>query len=503
MRFVAVLSAILLLFAATTYGNEPMYEANCVIAGVPVEGDSAFGVFQSVTRMVETMIGIELQTQDSLQFICNMVWEEEEYDGVQKLIWEDVELEETSVEDVVAAYLALGVFAQPNYMHRVFQYVGHQAPPPSFPSNGTALDPESHRQVPYSLGGLDPISGLRYTEVVRSWSLLPPEEGREEIILSINDTGALWWHREIGDRLYQNLGEDADGDGSVLIPLGNERYFDPEDVNGVDDDGNGLVDDFVGWDFFYYGNDPAPDTDLDPFVHGHAVSSVAAAANFNGTGMFGVAAPPVKLNIVRTGTGPWIYSWPAVQAIGLDIEKFLNREWHVVTNFSWGSLYEDPLLEHQIECFRREGGLPVFAAGNYGNQWQTFPAAHQLGLIVTASNPSNERAVWSSHGNWTWPNGLAAPGEDVLVMIANIFMGDITFRYDLSEGTSFSAPLVAGLAANYWSAHPELTNEEVMEAVLQSVYKPEDYPEVNPDPYSVPNYYGRGIVDAGALFGGR
>ena len=156
-----------------------------------------------------------------------------------------------------------------------------------------------------------------------------------------------------------------------------------------------------------------------------------------------------------------------------------------------------------MECFKREGGLPVFAAGNYGNQWQTYPAAYQLGLIVTASNSLDERAEWTSHGIWTWPNGLAAPGDDVLVMIANIFMGDISFRYDLADGTSFSAPLVAALAANYWSVHPEMTNEEVMNALLESVYKPEDYPEVNPDPYTLPNYYGRGIVDAAALFGGE
>ncbi len=497
--FVAALFTFLLL-PSTAYGSEPAYENNCVIVGVPVEQDSVYGAFQNIVSTVETIVDVELATQDSMQFICNMVWEEEEYDVVQKLGWEDAGLQQTSVEEVVAAFISLGVYAQPNYRYEAFQEMQQVTYPSRFTRDPLALDPESHRQVPYPLGGFDWTLGLRYTEIVRSWSIMPPESGREEVILSINDTGALWWHEELGEGLYQNLGEDADGDGVVIVRNGREWCFDYGDMNGIDDDNNGVVDDFIGWDFYSYGNDPSPDTDLDPFVHGHAVSSVASAVNFNGVGMFGVSRPPVKLNLVRTGLGSGIWTWPAMQGIGLDIQKFLEQGKHTVTNFSWGGLWPDPLLEHQLECFKREGGLPVFAAGNYGNQWQTFPAAYQLGLIATASDRFNEKAEWSSYGTWTWPNGLAAPGEDVLVMVAKIFMGDISFRYGPADGTSFSAPLLAALAANFWSVHPDLSADEVMEAILQAVYKPEDYPEINPEPASVEKYYGRGIIAADSLF---
>ncbi len=491
----ALLTLVMLFLAGPValVRGDPQYEDGVVLVGVPAQADSVLGTFQEITGVVESMVGVDLVTQDSMDFYCNMVWGDDDIDMAVKMGWNS--RSNVSVQDVVDAFLSLGIYAQPNYRYDTFQYTRSQTPIPRDRAVPVPLDLYSRFQVPYPLGGEDLQSGLRYTKVTESWSYA---DGTDDVILQVNDTGGIWGHPELGPNVWQNLGEDADGDGATIVRVVGGWLFDPDDENGVDDDGNGLVDDLIGWDFMDHENDPAPN--WDGFVHGNAVGSVAGAVDFNGVGMYGVARPPVRLQFVRTGSWGWIWTWPAIDGLGYAIFNNLMRGTHVVANISWGALSwppsDDYFLEHQVECFKREGGLLVFAAGNYGDTMQTYPAAYHQGLIVCATDRSNLRAPWSTYGPWIWPDGLSFPGNLVIVMRADVFMGDADISYGFASGTSFSAPGVAGAAANYWAAHPGLSNDEVMAAVLSSVYAPANYPGVNPDPDSVEEYIGTGILDA-------
>ena len=69
-----------------------------------------------------------------------------------------------------------------------------------------------------------------------------------EIVVAVTDVGFEWDHSDLIGNVWQNLGEDADGDGVVLVQSGNTWIFDPDDVNGIDDDEDGYEDNFIGWD---------------------------------------------------------------------------------------------------------------------------------------------------------------------------------------------------------------------------------------------------------------
>ena len=79
--------------------------------------------------------------------------------------------------------------------------------------------------------------------------------------------------------VWQNLGEDADGDGVVIIQSGNSWIFDPGDINGIDDDGDNYVDNFVGWDAAFGGNDPSPANNN--FDHGTLVGGCVSSSTDN------------------------------------------------------------------------------------------------------------------------------------------------------------------------------------------------------------------------------
>jgi subtilisin family serine protease len=495
MKLATVLITFLCLVGTSTaFGsNDPEYLENYVLVATPVDG--GMGTFQNVLNLVESMVNVEFTSKDSISFYCYLEWEEEEYDAVQKLRFESTRMEVATVEEVVAAFISLGVYAQPNYIFSVFQVQGNELPIIPREGKRVPLDPYSMFQSPYQLGGEDPQTGLRYAKVIESWS---NSKGTTEIILQINDTGGLWNHPELAPNLWQNLREDANGNGRTIEFVDGHYEFDLGDENGIDDDGNGLPDDLIGWNFLEHNNDPTP-VGMDPFNHGTAVGSIAGAVNFNGIGMFGVAQSPVRLQFIRCGSNGWIDAWAGIQSLGYAIETNLRRGSHVIANISWGSLYPDHLLEHQVECFVREGGLPGFAAGNYGDSRQTFPAAYHFGPIVTATNQDNVRASWSSFGDWLWPDGLSAPGEEVLVMQANFYLGQVLVNFVTNEGTSFSAPLVSGAAANLWSMYPDMTNAELKSEILSSIYKPENYPQIDPDPWMIEDYYGKGIIDAADL----
>ena len=89
-----------------------------------------------------------------------------------------------------------------------------------------------------------------------AWNIHKGEDGDSTIILAITDTGCDWDHPDLVGNLYNNFGEDLDGDGHTIELQGSTWVFDPGDINGIDDDNNGFVDDFIGWNFVLDDNNP-------------------------------------------------------------------------------------------------------------------------------------------------------------------------------------------------------------------------------------------------------
>lgn len=221
--------------------------------------------------------------------------------------------------------------------------------------------------------------------------------------------------------------------------------------NGIDDDGNGFIDDYYQTNFSHY----------DSLKNGHGthVSGIILADHEKGP-VRGVA--PEAMLIAAPFIGP-----DGSGSLG-DAIAALN---HVaargakIVNASWGGAPCIPSLATTFRELEKKGLLIVVAAGNSGRDIDVspeYPASFSLGtqLTVAASSPSDFMANWSNSG-FSLVN-LAAPG----VNIYSVIPGQ---RGEFMDGTSMAAPFVSGAAALLWSLRPQATARDIRAALIRGV----------------------------------
>lgn len=316
--------------------------------------------------------------------------------------------------------------------------------------------------------------GLPKIKSESAWNL---EKGDSSVIILIHDTCLDWYHPDFADsvlsdtilnNIWQNLGEDADSDGHVLEwdPVHNTWIFDPGDINYDDDDSNNYPDDFVGWDRLGDAiNNYAPDND--PACvgcaqicndHGNQVAGTAGAVTNNYQGVAGAIWYP-KLMIYRAD----LVLDQSIGGIAYARDngaKIINMSWHYPPP-------NPPSLELAVNLAYQAGLLLVASAGNETSETPIYPGSYTNVIGVAATNSSDTRMGYSNYGTWV---DLCAPGYTYAP--CRVVKG---FSYTDKEGTSFSSPLVAGVAALIWSACPNFTNAQVR-SVLESTADPNVYP---------------------------
>ncbi len=257
--------------------------------------------------------------------------------------------------------------------------------------------------------------------------------GSAQIITAVIDSGVDSQQEDLRANRWVNTGE---------IP-----------GNAVDDDKNGYIDDYAGWNFV--GNDNNP---TDDFGHGTHVSGIIGAVGNNATGISGVAwnarLMPLKF-IGKDGTGTVDN---AVRAIRYAIDKHAN-----IANHSWGCDCQSNILDTAIKEATAWGMVTVVAAGNQNsNSLNVSPASIPESIVVAATDTTDAKASFS---NWGANIDLAAPGVDILSTRASLdtlCMSTIFNQYYCKlSGTSMAAPHVTGVAALLLSKNPTLSNLEV------------------------------------------
>jgi serine protease len=312
----------------------------------------------------------------------------------------------------------------------------------------------SHGTPTDELFGL--LHHLPQIQAVEAWAIHRGQDGGQDVVVAITDSGVEWYHPDLAANIWHNLGEDANANGRTLIPSGASWAFDPGDLNGLDDDGNGYIDDLIGWNFSERrSNDPNTGDE-----HGTHVAGIAGAATDNGTGVASIShnvkLMPVSAWDPRTQTLPNAYQLMIYAA---------ENGAHII-NASWGSLAYSRAGEEAVAYARGLGSIVVASAGNNNTAEPNYPASYPGVVSVGSVAVTDARATYSSHGPSVW---VSAPGgQGSLLADGGILSTGSNGTYVRYQGTSMAAPLVTGLLALVKSYRPTWSNEQVVKQVLGS-----------------------------------
>jgi hypothetical protein len=265
------------------------------------------------------------------------------------------------------------------------------------------------------------------------------------VIVAIVDTGIDFTHPDIAANIWTNTGE---------IPN-----------NGIDDDGNGYIDDVHGWDFIgsTYANPVQSNNPVDHFGHGTHVAGTIAAVGNNGIGVIGVAwnaqVMPIK---ALDDTGQGIDS-----TLGPALLYAANNGADVISN-SWSGGGQSQTIADAVSYAYNLGAVIVAAAGNEASDARNYyPGNLSDAITVAATDPNDALAYFSNFGSKI---DVAAPGVDVLSLrAAGTSLGTpVDAYYTRASGTSMATPHVSGLAALILSQHPTYSNEDVRQVLRVS-----------------------------------
>jgi len=339
-------------------------------------------------------------------------------------------------------------YAEPDYLVELAQAPND----PSFPIQW-GLD-NAGQTIPVSRKG-DPGSAGADIGALAAWSFFT---GNPDFVVAVVDTGMNYAHPDLAANTWTNPGE---------IP-----------GNGVDDDGNGYIDDVYGWDFVDVDSNPMQVNDS----HATHVAGIIGAVGNNGVGVTGVNWQ-CKIMPLRA-IADIAHAPVSAQVDAIDYAVAMGAK---VSNHSWGMSSFSQALYDAVAAAGQQGHLVVAAAGNYtrdADAYPLYPAAFDLDNVISVAATDNDDAL-ASFSNWgALSVDLGAPG----VNCYSTYWSD----YGYMSGTSMATPHVVGVAALLWGLHPEWSYAQVRDTLFATV-RP------------VPSLQGRtvtgGVVSASAAFG--
>ena len=392
-----------------------------------------------------------------------------------------LELEEgQSVEEAVAEYSKDPnvEYAEPNYIVEIC--LTPLPTLPYVPNDYYIKDGTNWRRASWGQTYPD-VWGLQKIQAIEAWNTFDTNHNGvfdagetkpgEGVIVAVIDTGVDYNHEDLAANMWTNADE---------IP-----------GNGIDDDGNGKIDDMRGWDFVYADNNP-----MDGKGHGTHVSGTIAGVINNAVGVAGVA-PNAKIMAVKglddAGKG---YDTTLADCVYYAVDNGAD----IICN-SWRGEGTSQVLTGAFHYAYSQGCVAIAAAGNDYRDVSNFRPANIDTVIAVAATSYNDQKA--SFSNWGTKVDVAAPGVEILSLRAEgtdmyventgyiplsrcVPAGDSNAKYYRANGTSMACPHVAGLAALISSLNPTFTSEEI-----RSVLK------MTSDPTTQGSYYfGQGRINA-------
>lgn len=303
---------------------------------------------------------------------------------------------------------------------------GENRPGPARESDGTTL----------ALAGID-------INIIPAWKKYDAKGDKRQVAVAVIDTGIDYSHQDLAGSIWINEDE---------IP-----------GDGIDNDGNGYIDDVYGWNFYSNNNQVFTGSDDD---HGtHSAGTIAAARN--GMGTIGICDPAyVKvMSIKALGTPSGVGTADNVaKAI-----RYAQDNGAVICNLSFGT---NKYSEELYQTMKNSGMLFVVAAGNgdsSGNGYNidslpVYPASFDLDNIISVANLRFDGKIDPASNFGVKSVDLAAPGSYILSTVTGN-------KYSYMSGTSMAAPMVTGAAAMLYSYDPGLSLTEIKGRILNSVHR--------------------------------
>ncbi|MCE4565269.1 S8 family serine peptidase [Maribellus sp. CM-23] len=316
--------------------------------------------------------------------------------------------------------------------------------------------------------------------LLKAWKL---ETGNPEVVVAVIDGGIDYEHEDLAANMWTNEEE---------IP-----------ENGIDDDNNGYIDDYYGWNFVM----GVPT--IIPHQHGTHVAGTIAAVNNNNKGVAGVAGGSGNGDGVRLMSCQVFSTLPGgtdEYAGGFE-EAFIYAADNgaTISNNSWGGGAPSQAMKNAILYYIdnagidengnstgpvQEGGLPIFAAGNFssysdyiGLPRAAYPSAYGLGITVANTNHYDQKSTSSYFSEIV---DICAPGDQIYSTLPGNQYGGPHWG-----GTSMASPHVTGVAALIASKYAHhITPNDITERLLSTA---KDIYNVNP---TFTGYLGKGRLDA-------
>jgi subtilisin family serine protease len=273
-------------------------------------------------------------------------------------------------------------------------------------------------------------------DAAEAWQI---STGSREVVVAVIDSGVDYDHPDLRDNMWTNPGEIA-GDG-------------------IDNDGNGYVDDVNGWDFYSDDDDPA-----DEHGHGTQVAGTVCAEGNNGEGVSGVAWQCRIMALRINGPENKGKISSAIEAIEYAVSQNVR-----LSNNSWGSYTYSPALFEVVRAAADHGHLIIASAGNDDldlDDNPRYPAALNLPNVISVTAVDTQGQLMEVTTDFAANFGeqnvdLGAPGRYILS----------TKRgggYGSTSGTSFAAPFVSGTAALALGLQPEWTAQQLSQVINQT-----------------------------------
>jgi len=309
---------------------------------------------------------------------------------------------------------------------------------------------------------LDAAAGID-PDITRAWTI---STGSRKVVVAVLDDGFFYNHEDLAGNIWTNPGES-----------GPDASGHPKETNGIDDDGNGYVDDVMGYDFAF--DDPDPDCyvfdgmvkdRIQPYWHSISALGIIGARGNNGMGVAGVNwdVSMMLLKIGAQGIGRNEKDTARPGRAAKAIRYAADNGARVI---NWSGFVSDPTpealaeLKSALEYAGRKNVLLVVGAGNNGLDIDrpenfTYPACFPLDNILTVAMINFRGGLVRYQAGDRWLGSNYGPINVDIAAIDENFTTDVTngrSTYRLGGGTSCAGPVVTGIAALTLSVNPGLS----------------------------------------------